>query len=312
MGPVATRSDELVFVGGVAGRADEIFPRLGEALERQDAGLPDLVELTTFHADVREIDELFAVGTELLSEPYPAWTPVGMVGPATGGERVVARAIAHTGDGERAAVIPDTISWWRGRPWSAGCRRGSLVAVAGQFGTDTDGNVVMPGHHDGQARNALNRAREICSLVGADLTGVVDVWSFHQDPRGIDDVLEVAATEFFLEGLPTWATVGAPALYRFGMLGQFRAIAEIGEGRLTGRALEAGADVRDAFESIAELAGVLVEVVCFHKDVRDADDVRAAATEVLGEKDIAWTAVGMTGFRREESLHAIHAISARG
>jgi enamine deaminase RidA (YjgF/YER057c/UK114 family) len=105
--------------------------------------------------------------------------------------------------------------------------------------------------------------------------------------------------------------VGAPALYRFGMLGQLRALAEIGEGRLTVRAVEAGTDVRDAFESIAALPGELVEVVCFHKDVRDADDVRAAASEVLGEQEPAWTAVGMTGFRREESLHAIHALSAR-
>ena len=136
---------------------------------------------------------------------------------------------------EHTTVIPDTISWWRGCPWSAGCRRGRLVAVAGQFGTDTDGNVVMPGHHDGQARNALNRMKEICSLLGRDLEDVVDVWSFHQDPRGIEACLEVATREFFSDSLPTWAAAGAPALYRFGMLGQFRALAEIDERRLSAR-----------------------------------------------------------------------------
>jgi enamine deaminase RidA (YjgF/YER057c/UK114 family) len=311
MGAAAVRSGELVFVGGVAGGADDLFTRLSEALAQQGAALADIVELSTFHADVREIDAFFAAGAEALSEPYPAWTPVGMVGPAAGGERVVARAIASTGDAERATVIPDTISWWRGRPWSAGCRHGALVAVAGQFGTDTDGNVVMPGHHDGQARNALNRAKEICSLVGADLADVVDVWSFHQDPRGIEACLEVATQEFFPD-LPTWTAAGAPALYRFGMLGQFRALAEIGERRLTALAVEAGADVREAFESIAGLPGELVEVVCFHKDVRDADEARAAAGEVFGEKNIAWTAVGMTGFQHEESCHAIHGLAVRG
>jgi enamine deaminase RidA (YjgF/YER057c/UK114 family) len=311
MGDVAVRSGELVFVGGVTGRADDIFPRLSGALAQQGAILADIVELTTFHADVRQIDECFAAGAKALSEPYPAWTPVGMAGPGAGDEPVVARAIAHTGDGERTTVIPDTIRWWRGRPWSAGCRRGSLLALAGQFGTDTDGNVVMPGHHDGQARNALNRLKEICSLVGADLADVVDVWSFHQDPRWIEACLEVAATEFFRPGLPTWAAAGAPALYRFGMLGQFRALAEIGEGRLTALALEAGTEVREAFDSIAVMPGELVEVVCFHKDIRDADDVRGVASEVLGDKDVAWTSAGMTGFQREESRHAIHALSAR-
>lgn len=312
MRALAVRSGELVFVGGVAGGTNDVFPRLGEALAQQGATLADVVELTTFHADVRDIDDCFAVGAKALSEPFPTWTPVGMVGPAAGGERVVARAIASTGEGEPTTVIPDTISWWRGRPWSAGCRRGSLLAVAGQFGTDTDGNVVMPGHHDGQARNALNRVKEICSLVGADLADVVDVWSFHQDPRGIEACLEVAATEFFRDGLPTWAAAGAPALYRFGMLGQFRALAEIGEGRLTALTLEAGTEVHEAFGSIAAIPGELVEVVCFHKDIRDADDVRAVANDVLGDKDVAWTSAGMTGFQREEARHAIHALSARG
>jgi enamine deaminase RidA (YjgF/YER057c/UK114 family) len=312
MDAAAVRSGELVFVGGVAGGADDLFPRLAEALAGQDATLADIVELTTFHADVREIEELFAAGAEELSAPYPAWTPVGMVGPGGGGEQVVARAIAHTGDGEHTAVVPDTISWWRGRPWSAGCRRGAFVAVAGQFGTDTDGNVVMPGHHDGQARNALNRVKEVCSLMGAGLEDVVDVWSFHHDPRGIEACLEVATSEFFPGTLPTWTAGGAPALYRFGMLGQFRALAEVGERRLTVLASDAGEDVRGAFESIAALAGQLVEVVCLHKDIRDADDVRATANDVLGEHEVAWTSVGMTGFQHEESRHSIHALAVRG
>lgn len=312
MAAAAVRCGELVFVGGVAGGADDLFPRLREVLARQHATLADLVELTTFHADVREIDDLFAAGTEELSAPYPAWTPVGMVGPAAGGERVVARAIAHTGDGEHTTVVPDTISWWRGRPWSAGCRRGALVAVAGQFGTDTDGNVVMPGHHDGQARNALNRVKEVCSAVGARLEDVIDVWSFHQDPRGIDACLELATREFFPDTLPTWTAGGAPALYRFGMLGQFRALAEVGERRLNVVASEAGGDVRGVFESIAALPGRLVEVVCLHKDIRDAEDVRATVNDVLGGSEVALTAVGMTGFQHEESRHSIHALAVRG
>ncbi len=303
------RCGELVFVGGLACGADELFPRLAEALGPEGATLADLVELTTFHADVREIDDALAAGADALPAPYPAWSPVGMVGPAAGGERIVARAIAHTGDAEKTTVVPDTISWWRGKPWSAGCRRDAFLAVAGQFGTDTDGNVVMPGHHDGQARNALNRVKETCSLLGARLDDVVDVWSFHQDPRGIQPSLDVAAAEFFADELPTWTAAGAPALYGFGMLGQFRALAEVGSRRLSALSVQTGADVRGPFEAIAALPGTLVEVVCFHKDVRDAEEVRAAGGEVLDDRVPAWTAVGMTGFRDESSLHAFHALA---
>jgi enamine deaminase RidA (YjgF/YER057c/UK114 family) len=56
---------------------------------------------------------------------------------------------------------------------------------------------------------------------------------------------------------------------------------------------------------------VLVEVVCFHKDIRDAEDVRQAGRRLLGDRSPAWTAVGMTGFACEESLHAIHALAVR-
>jgi enamine deaminase RidA (YjgF/YER057c/UK114 family) len=305
----ALRCGALVFVGDVACGADELFPRLAEALEREGASLADLLELTTFHADVREIDDVLAAGADALPAPYPAWSPVGMVGPAAGGERIVARAIAHTGDAEKTTVVPDTISWWRSKPWSAGCRRDDFLAVAGQFGTDTDGNVVMPGHHDGQARNALNRVKETCSLLGAGLDDVVDVWSFHQDPRGIQPSLDVAVGEFFADELPAWTAVGAPALYGFGMLGQFRALAELGRRSLAALSIESGPEVRGAFEAIAALPGTLVEVVCFHKDVRDAEEVRAAGGEVLGDRVPAWTAVGMTGFRDERSVHAFHALA---
>ncbi len=301
----ALRCGELVFVGGLASRADDLFPRLSDALGSEGARLEDLVELTTFHADVREIDEAFAAAADALPEPYPAWSPVGMVGLAPGGERIVTRAIAHTGEVEKTAVIPDTISWWRGRPWSAGCRRGNLLAVAGQFGTDTDGDVVMPGFHDGQARNALNRVKEICSLLGATLDEVVDVLSFHHDPRGIEACLDVAHREFFPDGRRAWTAAGAPALYGFGMLGQFRALA----GPLAALSVECGADVRDALEMIAGLPGTLAEVVCFHKDVRDAEEVRDAGRAALA--GVPWTSVSMTGFRVEQSRHALHALAVQ-
>src|SRR5205085_5025477 len=125
--------------------------------------------------------------------------------------------------------------------------------------------------------------------------------SFHQDPRGIDACLAVAGGEFFTNGLPTWTTAGAPALYGFGMLGQFRALA----GPITTLSVEC-AEIDEALEAIARLPGTLAEVVSFHKDIRDAEQ---AARSVAG--NAPWTAVCMTGFRDEQSRHALHALAVQ-
>ena len=311
MESVVVRAGDLVVVGGLECTAVDLFRRLAAALAEEGASLDDLVELTTFHADVREMDAAFEDGRRALSPPYPAWTPVAMVAAPTGA-RLVARAIAHTGESEKAGIVPDTIVWWRRYPSSAGCRKGDLLAVAGQYGTDTDGNVVTPGYHDGQTRNALNRMKEICGLAAAGLDDVTSVWSFHQDPRGIEPCTEVYEREFFSSAAPAWTAAGTPALYRFGMLCQFRALAAVGSRRLVVAAVEADGEARAALERIAALPGQVVEVTCFHKDVRDAELVRELGREILGDRPVAWTAVGMTGFRAEESLHAIHALAVAG
>jgi enamine deaminase RidA (YjgF/YER057c/UK114 family) len=305
MEATVVRAGDLVLVGGLGCAADELFERLETALAGEGAAAADVVELTTFHVDVREMDAAFDTGRRALSAPYPAWTPAGMVA-APGGERVLARAIAHAGAGERRGVVPDTIAWWRGYPWSAGCRKGGLLAVAGQYGTDTDGDVVTPGYHDGQARNALNRLKEVCGMLGSGLDELRSLWSFHQDPRGIEPCAAVFEHEFFPSAGPPWTAAGAPGLYRFGMLCQFRALG--GQG-IEALAAETGADPRPVLERVAALPGQALDILSLHRDVRDAEAVRALGRDVLGNRPVTWTAAGMTGFRSEGSVHAIHALA---
>src|SRR5439155_774424 len=181
----------LLAPGDVRAQARNVFEGMAAELEEAGGSLDDLVELMTFHDDCRQIDAVFEVGREYLGPEFPAWTPVAMNGASVRGALVVARAIAHLGAGEKLCLVPDTIAWWRRHPVSAGCRKGGLLCVAGQYGTDADGNVNTPGDHGGQTRNALNRLKEICGLAGGSLDDVIDVWSFHQDPRGIEPCTEV-------------------------------------------------------------------------------------------------------------------------
>ena len=112
-----------------------------------------------------------------------------------------------------------------------------LLFVAGQYGSDADGNVNTPGDHAGQARNALNRIKEICEVAGGGLGDVIDLTSFHQDPRWIDAVVEMYEEEFIDAtdaAYPAWTTVSTPGLLKHGMLGQYRAVAELTGGARVG------------------------------------------------------------------------------
>ena len=248
--PAWVRVDDLVFVSGRmaidtrhrvlgGGNVEEqtrlAFDHLEAAIEAAGARLEDLVAVISHHTDADQIDQVMQVVAERdLSTSPPAWTPVMTTGAPIVGADVVLSAIAVAGAASKTSVVPDTIAWWRALPVAAGCRKGDLLVVSGQYGSDADGNVNTPGDVAGQTRNALNRVSEICTLLGGTLADVVDVLSFHQDPRGIEPATGVYTNEFFSSrgetALPSWTAVGTPALYRHGMLAQFQAIAQLAPG----------------------------------------------------------------------------------
>jgi enamine deaminase RidA (YjgF/YER057c/UK114 family) len=307
-----TRAGDLVFVGGCAGREPaEALDRLAEQLAAAGATMADVVGLLSFHTDVRRIDA--ALGAALLVPGTPpAWTPTAVVGLESAGATVELSAIAHVGDAEKRTVTPDTIAWWRSAlPMAAGCRRGDLTVISGQFGTDADGYVNTPGDHAGQARNALNRVKEIGGLLGSGLDEVIEVLAFHQDPRGIAPAREVAEAEIFSGALPTWVPAGVPAVYRFGMLGQYRAIACPGLVAVTAEAGSAGAAwelVTERLRAAGAGPGDVVSITSLQKDARD---IAAARELVTGECAAAWSAAAVTGFADEESQHAFRVLAIR-
>ncbi len=236
----AVRAGELLFVSGQMSRggdardqARRAFERIGELLRLAGGSLEDLVDLMSFHVDLREMDAVFDVARELLRDPLPAWTPVGSTGLPDPNARVSIRAIAHLGSAEKVSYTPDTLKWWRGYPFAAGCKKGSLVFVSGQTATDADGYVICPGDHAGQARFAYNRIREIVELAGGSMDDVIDVCSFHQDARGmvaVGDVVEDVYRDVPHPEVAAWTAIATPGLHKLGMLGSYRAIADLSPG----------------------------------------------------------------------------------
>lgn len=109
----ATRVGDTIWVSGQVGidaamkpgegmeaQARLAFEGLRSALEAAGATLTDVVELTTFHMDLRGEMAAFAmVKDEYFPSRYPSWTAVGTTQLALPELRVEIRAIAVAGSG---------------------------------------------------------------------------------------------------------------------------------------------------------------------------------------------------------------------
>jgi len=69
---------------------------VGEILKEAGLGFEDIVEYTSYHVDLsKNIRAFMKVRDEILSEPWPAWTALGISELAAPGARVEIRVIAQ-------------------------------------------------------------------------------------------------------------------------------------------------------------------------------------------------------------------------
>ncbi|MFH9424217.1 Rid family hydrolase [Streptomyces sp. NPDC017529] len=86
-----------------------INPPPGAVLEAAGASLDDIVELTTFHTDLRGDAEAFSrVKDEYITAPYPSWTAVGVTQLALPELLVEICAVAVAGSGNHTGASIDT------------------------------------------------------------------------------------------------------------------------------------------------------------------------------------------------------------
>jgi enamine deaminase RidA (YjgF/YER057c/UK114 family) len=109
----ATRVGNMIWVSGQVGidaamkpgkdmkeQARLAFQSLKSVLETAGASLADVVELTTFHIDLRgEMDAFAMVKDAYFPDRYPSWTAVGVTQLAIAELRVEVRAVAVVGSG---------------------------------------------------------------------------------------------------------------------------------------------------------------------------------------------------------------------
>ncbi|MFM0193070.1 RidA family protein [Paraburkholderia strydomiana] len=94
------RDEKMQLVGGREAQTVQAFENLKKVLEAAGASLSDVVDLTTFHTDMRDLPLFLEIRDRYLTtHPMPAWTAVGahMLG-GTAGYIVEIKAVA---------VLPD-------------------------------------------------------------------------------------------------------------------------------------------------------------------------------------------------------------
>lgn len=228
-------SFRAVAAGDIKAQAHNIFSQIQAAVEAAGGTLEDVLDLVSFHTDSRQLMEVVEVARGFFKKDYPAWTAVGTSGTYDPSLLVSIKAIAHLGKEKKQCFTPDAVKWFRSLPLSAGCKKGNLMFLSGQVSTDPDGNLVAPGNHALQARQAWANVKSIVEAAGGTLDDIIDILSFHIDPRGMEIAGELVCSEVFgqtpLENASAWTAIGTPALYAMGVLGEYRTIVDFSPGK---------------------------------------------------------------------------------
>ena len=229
-----TDDGRVTDAGDPAAQTRNAFARVRALLEAAGAGIDDVLDVMSFHKDPRTMDAAFAVGREVFSAPYPAWTALGMVGAHDPGIEVAVRVIAHPGAGRKEGVTPAGFGWMEGLPMSAACRKGATLFTSGIVAADDKGAVVAPADHMAQARFCYDRLKDVMQAAGGSLDDIVDMICFNHDARGMDAAVDTWCNET-VAGLPigeatSYTAIGMTGLHRLGQVGCYRAIADFSEG----------------------------------------------------------------------------------
>lgn len=228
----ADGAQRTIGAGDVEAQARQSLEYVRQLVEAAGGTLDDVVDVVSYHKDVRDIERVLDLAKEYFPDQPPAWTATGFLGSYTSDLLVSIRAIAHLGPGTKECFTPPAST----APLSGGCRKGDLLFVAGQSAAEPDGRLRPPIDHLAQARRAYARMLEVVELAGGTVDDILDFTSFHQDIRGAEaTLLEVYVPEVLgpvaTANAATTSHIGAPGLQREGMLGLYRSLADLSPGK---------------------------------------------------------------------------------
>jgi enamine deaminase RidA (YjgF/YER057c/UK114 family) len=192
--------------------------------------MSDVIDICSFHLDPRGMVPSERVHMEEWAGVEPGgaacWTAIGMPALFKPGMTSQYRFIADLSPGPRIGRVSASIHW-KDTPNAGASRKaeGTLIGIAGEVASDAEGNVTTPGDIRSQAHYALARISEVVELHGSAMDRVVEVTSFHKDPRAAAIVMEVGREWFDPGRGPAWTAVGVTGLWNPGYLHEIYALA---------------------------------------------------------------------------------------
>ena len=230
----ADASGKPLALGDVKAQARAAFSQIKALVKEAGGSMDDIVDVMSFHKDVRDMDAVFDIGREVFKKDCPAWTALGMQGTFAPEFLVSIRAIAHLGKGKKKCVTPKSMAWMKKLPMSAACAKGDYLFTSGIVAADAAGNVISPGDHYAQARVCYDRLRDTLKAGGAGLDDVVDMICFNQDARGMDAAVDAWCNEVVadlpVDQVTSYTAIAMTGMYKIGMVGAYRAIVDFSEG----------------------------------------------------------------------------------
>lgn len=74
----------------------QLFDNIAVVLTEAGIGWSDVIEMTSYHTNIDELDAFIAVRNRYLAEPWPAWSAIGCTALALPEARAEVRVIART------------------------------------------------------------------------------------------------------------------------------------------------------------------------------------------------------------------------
>lgn len=214
-------------------QARTAYARLKEIMAAGGGSLDDIVDMIAFNQDARGMDASVDIWCNEITPTLPidtvtAYTAIATTGLYKLGHVGIYRAIADLSAGPRVATNLPSVHWHTQRISGATKKKnGRLIGIAGQVASDGEKNIIARGDTAAQARYCFGQIKGVLEKHGASLDNVVEITSFHKDPRAWEIVMEVGKEVFKPGRGPAWTPVGCTGLYLEGYLHEIHALAMV-------------------------------------------------------------------------------------
>ena len=214
-------------------QARAAYERMLEVLGQAGGRVTDLLDLTSFHFDIRGAAATFEqvyipdVMGKIHCNEAAVTSHVGCAGLLKTEMLAAYTAIADLSPGPRVGSTPDSI-WWKDIYPIAGAARktgGKLVAVAGQVASASDGSPMFVGDSAGQVRFIFEAMRETLAGFGLSMGHVAEITAFQKDPRHWETVMKVAQDFFDMSAPPAFSFPSMTGLWFEGFRHEISALA---------------------------------------------------------------------------------------